>query len=63
MNSNEIVKENKCLLCNRKLITINKGKNHYHSDWNTRKYHKSCYKKKCEDENYNNFINNLHLMY
>lgn len=46
----------KCIMCNKKLTSINKGKNHYKKDWNLRKFHKSCYNKKCEDERLNGLM-------
>lgn len=51
MNLNENIKEKMCLHCNKKLRPINTGSKHYHSDWTSRKFHKSCYKKRCDEQN------------
>lgn len=48
----------KCLHCNKKLRPINTGERHYHNDWKSRKYHKSCYKQILEDDR----INDIQLL-
>lgn len=38
--------DQKCLRCKRKLVPIGSARKNgaNHKDWNTRKYHKGCYK-------------------
>ena len=45
-----------CHYCNKKLRPINTGTKHYHNDWKSRKYHKSCYKKVCDDYQINELL-------
>ena len=48
-----------CSYCNKKLRSINTGERHYHKDWSSRKFHKSCYKKSLEDYKINEILNDI----
>ena len=52
-----------CKLCNKKMPPIgNKRENgKSHNDWETREYHKKCFKNKCEFERAKKLMTILHL--